>query len=422
MYICMDATLLSKQFESFMDKNTRQNNSGILFVYLTLFILTIVICIMLYYLSTEKNILESDTLVNMYFVAIPTFILLWFLYFRKSEKSKITSFGILFLVLVGIYTIIYLYRYLQNLDKNTSYYLNNFLVILTIGIILFGLTIYYNLFSDRIRRLTGITGFVVNFIMYIPCLINDFIEYIRSEFNVTPSAVYILLFIEILLILLYVYIPRYFQSRLIENGEIIRNKPIFLNKSITLANGGDLPKSIDSKDKYNYSLSFWSYINVNAPSEIRKNIISYGNITDGYKPKLEYKGTNHSELEPLEDSKKDKYIITFGREILDSDTNEPKILGHEIYIDVPGQKWNNFFFNCDQNIIDIFLNGELIKTLDVGDSIPTFGSQDKIIAGDDLLDGSICNVVYYNKKMTKSEISTYYNLLLNKNPPVNNII
>ena len=82
---------------------------------------------------------------------------------------------------------------------------------------------------------------------------------------------------------------------------------------------------------------------------------------------------------------------------MDSNTGEPKILGHETYIDVPWQKWNNFVFNCDQNIIDIFLNGELIKTLDVGDSIPTFGSQDKIMAGDDLLDGSICNVVYYNK-------------------------
>jgi heme/copper-type cytochrome/quinol oxidase subunit 4 len=418
----MDTTLLSKQFELFMDKNTRQNNSGILFVYLTLFILSIIICIMLYYLSTEKNILESDTLVNIYFVAIPAFILLWFLYFRKSETSKIKSFGILLGVLVGIYGIIYLYQSLQNLGENTSYFLNIFLVILTIGIILFGLSIYYNLFSDRIRRLTGITGFVVNFIMYIPCLISDFIEYLRNELNVTPSAVYILLFIEILLIVLYVYIPQLLQKKLIENGEIIRNKPIFLNKKYTLANGSDLPKSKYKKDKYNYSLSFWSYINVNAPSEIRKNIISYGNITDGYKPKIEYIGTNHSELQPLEDSKKDKYIITFGREILDSDTGEPKILGHEIYIDVPGQKWNNFVFNCDQNVIDIFLNGELMKTLDVGDSVPTFGPQDKITAGDDLLEGSICNVVYYNKKMTKSEISSYYNLLLNKNPPVNNII
>ena len=116
-------------------------------------------------------------------------------------------------------------QHLQNLDKNTSYYLNNFLIILTVAIILFGLSIYYNLFSDSIRRLTGITGFVVNFIMYIPCLINDFIEYIRSELNITPSSVYILLFIEILLILLYVYIPSYLQGRLIENGEIIRNKP-----------------------------------------------------------------------------------------------------------------------------------------------------------------------------------------------------
>ena len=120
------------------------------------------------------------------------------MYFRKSETSKIKSFGILLGVLVGIYGVIYLYQSVQNLGENTSYFLNIFLVILTIAIILFGLSIYYNLFSDRIRRLTGITGFVVNFIMYIPCLISDFIEYLKNELNVTPSAVYMLLFIDII--------------------------------------------------------------------------------------------------------------------------------------------------------------------------------------------------------------------------------
>lgn len=419
----MDTTLLSKQFDLFMDKNIRQNNSGILFVYLTLFILSIVICIMLYYISTSKNILESDTLINIYFVAIPTFILLWFLYFRKSDNSKITSFGILLGILVGIYGIIYLYESAKNLGESTSYYLNIFLIITSIGIILFGLSIYYNIFSDRIRRLTGVTGFIVNFIMYIPCLINDFFVYIKNEFNITPSVTYILLFIEAFLIFAYVYIPRYFQTRLIENGKIIRNRPVFLNEELILANGGDLPKSLKkSKDKYNYAISFWCYLNVNAPSEVSKRIISYGNIADGYKPLVEYIGTNHEEVKPVDDIKKDKYKITFGKEIIDSDSGNPRIIGREIYIDVPGQKWNNFVFNCDQNIVDIFLNGELIHSLDMGESIPSFGPQDKLTVGDESLEGSLCNVVYYTQKLQKSEIATYYNLFLDKNPPVNNII
>ena len=47
---------------------------------------------------------------------------------------------------------------------------------------------------------------------------------------------------------------------------------------------------------------------------------------------------------------------------------------------------------------------------------------DKIEIGDDNLKGSICNVIYYPQVLSDSEIAIKYNLLLNNNPPLNNII
>jgi hypothetical protein len=38
------------------------------------------------------------------------------------------------------------------------------------------------------------------------------------------------------------------------------------------------------------------------------------------------------------------------------------------------------------------------------------------------LDGAVCNVTYYKNEQTKFQITNMYNLLMNKNPPINNII
>ena len=37
------------------------------------------------------------------------------------------------------------------------------------------------------------------------------------------------------------------------------------------------------------------------------------------------------------------------------------------------------------------------------------------------LEGVICNTVYHTKPLTKFEIANTYNLLMNFNPPINNL-
>ena len=94
------------------------------------------------------------------------------------------------------------------------------------------------------------------------------------------------------------------------------------------------------------------------------------------------------------------------------------------YIDIPKQKWNFIVFNYDDSSVDLYLNAKLIRTVYfVENIIPIQKDCDEIILGDeDGIEGSICNVSYSAEVLTKEKIATYYNLLINKNPPLNNIM
>ena len=86
------------------------------------------------------------------------------------------------------------------------------------------------------------------------------------------------------------------------------------------------------------------------------------------------------------------------------------------------QKWNQLTFVYDNNSVDIFVNAKLTKSLKFDIEHHNFDNTDKIVIGDKDLDGSICNIMYYDQILTPYEITLYYNLLINKNPPVNNIL
>ena len=65
----------------------------------------------------------------------------------------------------------------------------------------------------------------------------------------------------------------------------------------------------------------------------------------------------------------------------------------------------------------------MISIEELIDPIKSYNPNDKFRVGDHKdLKGAICNVSYFSNVLTTREISTYYNLLFFKNPPVNNII
>ena len=86
---------------------------------------------------------------------------------------------------------------------------------------------------------------------------------------------------------------------------------------------------------------------------------------------------------------------------------------------IPSQKWNHIVFNYFENNVDLFINGNLERSMDLKNNpilqLPT----DNILVGDtNGINGSICNLVYYNNPMTQTKISQIYNTYSIKNPPV----
>jgi len=97
-------------------------------------------------------------------------------------------------------------------------------------------------------------------------------------------------------------------------------------------------------------------------------------------------------------------------------------------ITMPTQKWNNIVLNYNPNAtIDVFANGHLVRTFTDTSEIERNTELNRLptdvrIGSNNGLYGAICNINYYKTPLSKSQITTQYNLLAERNPPINNIM
>jgi hypothetical protein len=82
------------------------------------------------------------------------------------------------------------------------------------------------------------------------------------------------------------------------------------------------------------------------------------------------------------------------------------------------QKWNNIIINYNGGTMDIFLNGELVKSsIEV---VPYYTYDNLTIGEDDGIKGGICNVVYFRHALTSTNIYYLYNSVKTRSPPILN--
>ena len=377
-----------------------------------IYIFIIVTIIIFGYAANDPTALTSKLYIYIFGLIIP-FILLYFLLMNKTKNlSSNYKFLVYALCLMFVSTLVYYFTNTNSASFLVASYIINILLLV---IIIVGLAIFFYIYSNYLKSLSGWSGFFVYLLFYIPCLLIIFIKYILNEFKMTTNIVFVLFIIEIVLIMLYFYLPKILNSLSAKDGIVILEESAFLDKQQILSSSSDLKipdlepnGSQKNTFRRNYSISLWVYLNEQSTDykaySKETNIFDYGNG----KPRITYYNDSY-------DSKyTDKYVFYF------NESNSDKS-GFEISL--PHQKWHNFVFNYRDSMVDLFINGNLEKSYSFTENNnQSFFVSDQITIGNtDGLYGAICNIKYYTEPLTQFQIVNMYNLLMNKNPPINNL-
>jgi hypothetical protein len=224
--------------------------------------------------------------------------------------------------------------------------------------------------------------------------------------------IFVLFLLEILFIILYLYIPTITNQIINKNGIVIQKLPVFTDvETLPSIDKVFLLQKLNDKEIYrsNYSISFWLYLTEQSRVTVPDNepvLFKYG-----YKDK---DGKQH--VKPIITYRRSE-VSNFIDEIVISFSTNDQSLSKSIII--PKQKWVNVVITYNNNIADVFINGNLERSIDVFTDPPQFNILDKITIGEpNGIIGAICNVIYYTTPLTNTEIVNYYNLLKTRNVPV----
>lgn len=311
--------------------------------------------------------------------------------------SGFAGIGILFAFLLGVIWSFSSVHILQTILENTL------VVLLIVG----ALGIFYILVKDGFlnnKNLSKERNIIEKIVFYAPCILINIIDYVKQQNKITTSTVWILLGVEILLLAMYYIVPIIFNYISSLGSKTLLKNPVYLNNRHTLGSFENIHKKSKQPKKnsrfpysYKYAISCWFYINPQPPN----TSASYSHYTQLFnyanKPILEYNSSTNS-LRVSTDVGKDKL--------------ESVYISH----DVSYQKWTNFVANYDGANVDVFINGELVGTLE---NVTPFIEYDKVEAGKfGGINGGICNIQYHDHTLSKSTIKNSYNFMKIYTPPV----
>jgi hypothetical protein len=427
-----------------------------MYIYLVFFVFVLYFLFIFMCTANEQTDFDTKkTIMYMIGILIPL-VVFAYMVFSKLEGKKYFLLLIFITLFVSITlmksaipsfdkivndTILFFTGYysLPMASPETSFLVSVSLKLLFISIILVFLSIIFNIFFNESFRQKGRLGVILYALFFIPCLITDYVKYLFNEIRTTPLVVFTLIFLEIVFVLLYVYLPKLFSKLVLTNSIQIVSNPTSLYNKQHVGNKKDfynvtkthmeIVKAFNKTDNNtilkNYSLSMWITMNTSTMSTSSECMIfrlgeDTGTTDDPDNPRIgaPYIGCKGSKLKIVFSNNvyKDVQLQTINKTKLDEVTLEID--------DIPFQTWNYFVFNYHDSQVDLFVNGKLMETKSLANSLPIYSNAQVCSIGSDkkLIHGSICEVRVQSEILNETQIVQTYNLLKLKNPPVNNII
>lgn len=198
-----------------------------------------------------------------------------------------------------------------------------------------------------------------------------------------------LLSAEIAVILIFLYIRSVIKNRYTKHGQLIVNKPVRLDDYTRV--------KINNSSSYNYGLSVWVFIDPMNPGSSPQATDYTTVLTCNSKPLITYNSAlNTMRIEIKTNSRQNKIV------------DEIKSF--------PLQKWNHIVMNYVNGTCDVFLNGKLhASKIEI---IPIKETKEVEIGTEGGIQGSVCNLIFFDRQLSSLKIKELYNEFADKTPPI----
>jgi hypothetical protein len=306
---------------------------------------------------------------------------------------------------------------IQNISGKSgivSFILNLLLVTIILGLIYKTINVKLPSASSNVKKNTFF-NLVSSILFYIPCLFIGGFDWIGkltlNQTDLYDKGSLIMLFAAICLIVAYFKTPSLFNYISTQGGEQLVNKPVYTDSQYNLGSYQDLNGSDDFD--YQYAISCWIFLDA-AGANMNSNYNKYTSLLNfGDKPNILYNGEKHSFMVTIK--QKNLQDVTKNK-MTDFDTDGNRIIYENNNLLL--QKWNNIIINYNGGTLDVFLNGELVKSsIEV---VPYYTFENLTIGENKGIKGGICNVVYFKHALTAHNIFYIYNAVKDITPPILN--
>ena len=225
-----------------------------------------------------------------------------------------------------------------------------------------------------------------------------FKDFMESN-NLVAKIAFLLLVIFVFIILLQLCIKLlvfFFDtssSPYLINGMVRANQPIVFPQDPSSLNAKPLQRSINGPDGIEFTWSIWVYIETLSDLDTYQHIFSKGNSdisTDGL----------------VQPNNAPGLYIAPGTNELVVIMNTFDNINNEISIpNIPLNKWINVIIRCQNTTIDVYINGTIAKSIDLG-YVPKQNYGDVYTSLGGGFDGYISNLRYYNYALGTSAIQS----------------
>jgi hypothetical protein len=327
---------------------------------------------------------------------------------NTSNTTSISFFGKIITTMGLIGFIIFIFYVIFNFTAKYSdwskyvFLMLNLLIFIGIIAILLKLFKYDKGRGEPVETKPSWLSLLKKIIFYFPCLLLDFVDYIKYEYSITTKPIVLLLIGEILLVALYFILPWLIDKIISHNSTLLQGDAINLNSEEKLGTFQEINfiPNINTGNKefsYNYAISSWFFLDSFSP-ETNSNYSEYTSLLNiGDKPNIMFNVLKNKLKIMLKTQGKNEKILY--------ETKDFKM-----------QRWNHIVINYDGSNLDIFINNELVSS---NPGVVPYNQNTNITSGtNEGIFGGICNVRYFRDSLSRGKISWLYNSVKSLNPPI----